>query len=74
MSKKEYTRTSFGLVLGKVHHYSNTKILFLAGVINRSSALAPSAIITTTDADDVLLRIGYSAELHEPVTYYCGEE
>jgi hypothetical protein len=64
MSEKEHTRT-----LGKVHHYSNTKILLLAGVINRSSALAPSAKITTTDAGDVLLRIEYSAESHEPVTF-----
>jgi hypothetical protein len=38
MSEKEHTRTSFGLALGGgVHHYSNTKILLLAGVINRSS-------------------------------------
>jgi hypothetical protein len=68
MSEKEHTRTSFGLALGKVYHYSNTKILLLAGL------LIDPLKITTTDAGDILLRIGYSAESHEPVTYYCGEE
>ena len=53
MSEIEYTRT-----LGKVHHYSNTKILLLAGL------LIDPLKITTADAGDVLLRIEYSAESH----------
>jgi hypothetical protein len=61
MSEIEHTRT-----LGKAHQYVNTKILLLAGIINRSPK------ITTADAGDVLLRIEYSADSHEPVTYYCG--
>ena len=54
MSEIEHTRTSFGLALGKVHHYSNTKILLLAGLL-----IDP----TTADAGDVLLRIEYSADI-----------
>jgi hypothetical protein len=53
MSEIEHTRT-----LEKVYQYSNTKILLLAGVINR---------LTTADAGDVLLRIEYSADLRSSV-------
>ena len=52
MSEIEHTRT-----LGKVHQYSNTKIILLAEFINRLDK------ITTTDAGDVLLRIVYSADI-----------
>ena len=58
MSEIEHTRT-----LGKVHKYSNAKILLLVEVINRFSALAPSAKMTTAaDVGDVLLCLAYSAD------------
>jgi hypothetical protein len=67
MSEIEHTRTSFSLALGKVHHYSNTKILLLAGVINRSSKN------NNWVAGDILLRIEYFMNC-ESMTYYCREK
>ena len=54
MSEIEHTRT-----LGKVHQYVNTKILLLAGLL-----IGPAI----ADVGDILLRIEYSADSHEPVT------
>ena len=57
MSEIEYTRT-----LGKVHQYSNIKILLLTGVI--TVLINPM----TADAGNVLLHLAYSADIiDEPV-------
>ena len=52
MNEIEHTRT-----LGKVHQYSNIKILLLAGVI--TVLIDP----TTADAGNILLRLAYSADI-----------
>jgi len=54
MSEIEHIRT-----LGKVHHYSNTKILDL---------LIEPLKMTIADAGDVSIFCGYNS-----MTYYCGE-
>ena len=52
MSEIEHTRT-----LGKVHQYSNIKILLLARII--TVLIDP----TTADAGNVLLRLAYSVDI-----------
>ena len=46
--------------------------MLLVRVINRSSALAPSAKMMTADTGDVLLYLTYSADLHGLVMCYYG--
>jgi hypothetical protein len=50
MSEIEHTRT-----LGKAHQYVNTKILLLAGIINRSSKNAGDVLLRRSIDDATLI-------------------